>query len=199
MSVGRKIAGSILTWPVGRVQLAMPLSAFTRPRRFQSSPGPWAECNVYLCASLRAVGWVSILTRPVGRVQRSGVSVPVPTLMLFQSSPGPWAECNLSSVLASFNDPRSFNPHPARGPSATLDPMDCTMLACFCFNPHPARGPSATPTSFRVSSISPLFQSSPGPWAECNGTTPYPATCCPPFQSSPGPWAECNAGITQAP
>ena len=42
-----------------------------RERGFQSSPGPWAECNVR-------------------RVLRDDG-----TVWLFQSSPGPWAECNV--------------------------------------------------------------------------------------------------------
>ena len=80
MSVGRKIAGSILTRPVGRVQLTQ--IEVLRALKFQSSPGPWAECNARSVLSAPGVGrvqlvsvsFVSILTRPVGRVQRRSAS-----------------------------------------------------------------------------------------------------------------------------
>ena len=63
--------------------------------RFQSSPGPWAECNAAVALWLAGAGRrVSILTRPVGRVQR----------------PRSRRRRRLR---------RCFNPHPARGPSAT--------------------------------------------------------------------------------
>ena len=63
--------------------------------QFQSSPGPWAECNTLQTACRGGNCFVSILTRPVGRVQPSGCTVMYPP------------------------SGASFNPHPTRGPSAT--------------------------------------------------------------------------------
>ena len=67
----------------------------SQPRKFQSSPGPWAECNV------------------------SSKLVITSSTVQFQSSPGPWAECNTPACGSTSSPPTSFNPHPARGPSAT--------------------------------------------------------------------------------
>ena len=96
--------------------------SLARPTRcgglFQSSPGPWAECN-YEFDHL-----------PDGKT-------------LFQSSPGPWAECNGCRPARPHNTTWGFNPHPARGPSATRSVASPTPSIA-CFNPHPARGPSAT-------------------------------------------------------
>ncbi len=60
---------------------------------------------------------VSILTRPEGRVLQQGPRLSVLEQM-FQSSPGPKAECYRSSAGRSARR-SSFNPHPARRPSAT--------------------------------------------------------------------------------
>ena len=87
--------------------------------QFQSSPGPGAECNVHAVRLDGVPLPVSILTRPGGRVQHLGWSIG-------------------GAVVAG-----SFNPHPARGPSATLWWM-LRRPYYSRFNPHPARGPSAT-------------------------------------------------------
>ncbi len=110
---------SILTRPEGRVLLSRRSSSFCSRNKFQSSPGPKAECYAALGARLALVQVVSILTRPEGRVLRPTTS---------------------SSRLANW----SFNPHPARRPSATPGPRRRRGPAGPCFNPHPARRPSAT-------------------------------------------------------
>ena len=60
------------------------------------------------------------------------------------SSPGPWAECNTRLSLPSGGKGQCFNPHPARGPSATRPGGNDGTTHHTCFNPHPARRPSAT-------------------------------------------------------
>ena len=160
------IGVSILTRPVGRVQLTISPSASTAPTSFNPHParGPsatsWAGTLMDGCSVA-----VSILTRPVGRVQLRKIIAEMVSYNEFQSSPGPWAECNRT---AGPRPRRSccFNPHPARGPSATISSAFPGTPSPAGFNPHPARGPSATmPIAGLPRRL--WFQSSPGPWAEC--------------------------------
>ena len=136
---------------------------------------------------------------------------------MFQSSPGPWAECNVGGHTACDHGAACFNPHPARGPSATwrtpLPRLSISRVSILTrpvgrvqpelarqryvlqsgFNPHPARGPSATNGFSWLARQNCMFQSSPGPWAECNPSSPHAVGLdFGVFQSSPGPWAECN-------
>ena len=183
---------------------------------FQSSPGPWAECNTPSRTTTSA-SWK------------------------FQSSPGPWAECNEPVPVPDAPSSSCFNPHPARGPSATQGhaqqagrqqvsiltrPVgrvqrkagdyasqqlgfqsspgpwaECNVAAIAGavvvggFNPHPARGPSATPgAATPPRSMRTGFN--PHPARGPSATSPCPkinSVSPPKFQSSPGPWAECNA------
>ncbi len=109
--------------------------------KFQSSPGPKAECYGDHGAEADAVVGVSILTRPEGRVLRR----------VHGARPAVDA---------------GFNPHPARRPSATRPPPSRGSHRPG-FNPHPARRPSATRGIPGRCACSRSFQSSPGPKAEC--------------------------------
>ena len=133
---------SILTRPVGRVQPA-------GRTRNGSIPN------------------VSILTRPVGRVQHAAEKIRL-TRDGFQSSPGPVGRVQHAASSSPAQGNACFNPHPARGPSATAlqrrevgvagvsiltrpvgrvqrpSARDTKTRPSWSFNPHPARGPSAT-------------------------------------------------------
>ena len=161
---------SILTRPVGRVQRRRIGLGDWRPE-FQSSPGPWAECNPVDAARPSAQDWE------------------------FQSSPGPWAECN--TMRSHWKAPlrKRFNPHPARGPSATssVGMMNVPVRLVSILTRPVGRVQHRIPP---CSNLSLLFQSSPGPWAECNSSvTEPPCMAFKVFQSSPGPWAECNSAL----
>ncbi len=183
---------SILTRPEGRVLHPRRLRDNMRGNRFQSSPGPKAECY-------------------------GGGDWPLVIASQFQSSPGPKAECYDCPAQSACITTNSFNPHPARRPSATTRRKTSSRTHPRRFNPHPARRPSATQLQFRhklpIEGVSILtrpegrvlplgmndqtrgldvFQSSPGPKAECYNKAqdefPYTSKA---FQSSPGPKAEC--------
>ena len=139
---------------------------------FQSSPGPWAECNNSV--DVRRELLVSQFQSSPGPWAEcnAGCSRTCSPPSLFQSSPGPWAECNMQA-----------SPFPPSAPS---------------FNPHPARGPSATAIPWKRSPTLRKFQSSPGPWAECNVIRVAITAKLAVFQSSPGPWAECNKAVASS-
>ena len=158
---------SILTRPVGRVQLSasVPVRS-TAIAQFQSSPGPWAECNVAAAV---------LLSKPVGFQSSPGpwaecnappveMSIALP---LFQSSPGPWAECNCRSGQSPIECQR-FNPHPARGPSATRVRRNRRLGAIVSILTRPVGRVQHFASCVPASTL--VFQSSPGPWAECNDT-----------------------------
>ncbi len=69
-------------------------------RKFQSSPGPKAECYALVADNRKPGIAVSILTRPEGRVLRSS-PIRSTSHCWFQSSPGPKAECYLTMGRAS--------------------------------------------------------------------------------------------------
>ena len=260
---------SILTRPVGRVQRRTSDRSFRRshcfnphpargpsattpartsspyrPCPFQSSPGPWAECNLHQQPRFRTLDTpFQSSPGPWAECNNKKAAAAAWGPLVFQSSPGPWAECNRVLSNPSTAGWCGFNPHPARGPSATsLPPTSRRRLPCF--NPHPARGPSATfhhrlRTSGGLAHVSiltrPVGRVQPclpdvpalGPLAvsiltrpvgrvQPSATSittlgrltrfnPHPARGPSAtrdrgrnldrhwFQSSPGPWAECNA------
>ena len=139
---------------------------------FQSSPGPKAQCNF----------WVRVCITHLKR---------------FQSSPGPKAQCNNTPPTVISITPRS-NPHQALRPSATCE-LEMAEPERRCSNPHQALRPSATFKNCTHLSTVPLFQSSPGPKAQCNQAAFEIVWANVQFQSSPGPKAQCNLrlGITK--
>ena len=152
---------SILTRPVGRVQPPRRLPTPTLASWFQSSPGPWAECNSACISWPERQGGVSILTRPVGRVQQAEVE-----------ERHEWRRVSILTRPVGRVQHRQ----------ADLKEIRVSILR--------PRGPSAILTRPKVSPT--VFQSSPGPWAECNVDNHPAVAPAPVFQSSPGPWAECN-------
>ena len=231
---------SILTRPVGRVQRRDGPTGCRTDRRFQSSPGPWAECNsrcIEMMSSsfrfqsspgpwaecngallrLRAPRPVSILTRPVGRVQLALHYMASKTLVLFQSSPGPWAECNWRCTTWPARRWCCFNPHPARGPSATYPvcPRNIarTVVSILTRPVGRVQHSLISQTSQVIHLVSILTRpvGRVQHWCTQRGhqrhqhvsilTRPVGRVqlpCCrlslvgSLFQSSPGPWAECN-------
>ncbi len=204
---------SILTRPEGRV-LRETLKDFPQGWiEFQSSPGPKAECYVADDVVVIARDAVSILTRPEGRVLPRQMRL-FATEQEFQSSPGPKAECYARRGRRSRRASGCFNPHPARRPSATggqrvLERHARGVSILTRPEGRVLRARKYLRFAFR------LFQSSPGPKAECylvvvvverivvvvsiltrpEGrvllySRPQP-NAIPMFQSSPGPKAEC--------
>ena len=192
---------------------------------FQSSParGPGATKTPGPAATPKQI--VSILTRPVGRVQRrhpSGLVVVVAVSILTRPVGRVQREAGQARTVAHpvsiLTRPVGRVQPPRRNPGPAVQRP--------CFNPHPARGPGATIMRRRRSgSTKSGFQSSPGPWAGCNAIAryrysqpsasfnPHPARgpgatasvspSEPPkissFQSSPGPWAGCNTVSVASP
>ena len=147
-------------------------------------PDVLAPAIMFQCQCVASHLPVSILTRPVGRVQRACPVPNVQSLGGFNPHPARGPSATPTALPSSSAVGSGFNPHPARGPSATRCrwPRRSPPRG---FNPHPARGPSATCLNTAVSILTRpvgrvhrtqqfaaarMFQSSPGPWAECNGT-----------------------------
>ncbi len=134
---------SILTRPEGRVLRSAHVSA-TRSGVFQSSPGPKAECYRPGEARVGVGVGVSILTRPEGRVLR-----------VVQARP------QAGERVSILTRPEG---RVLRGV------QEAGTLTIRSFNPHPARRPSATTLGGPDVATAHWFQSSPGPKAECYGS-----------------------------
>ncbi len=130
---------------------------------FQSSPGPKAEC--YLA--------IADYADDHGR---------------FQSSPGPKAECYTRRGPRRSPPRGSFNPHPARRPSATqLRRQLPVLLAHVSILTRPEGRVLRISRRVRVpGSTGPaVFQSSPGPKAECYGSLATSGAGCTGFNPHP--------------
>ena len=114
--------------------------------RFQSSPGPWAECN------------------------NRDVEIPQSLLFMFQSSPGPWAECNTRASVTSMTMLPLVEFQSSPGPWAECNGVHLTVRfedPTVSILTRPV-GRVQQPEPLTVVDVDTLFQSSPGPWAECN-------------------------------
>ena len=131
--------------------------------RFQSSPGQKAGCNIPVQPAHARAYRVSILTRPEGRMQhlflqrqvcpgsfqsspgqKAGCNHCLPPFFYapftgFQSSPGQKAGCNCRTCRTSGPPPRSFNPHPARRPDATMMPRTECVSSAWRFQSSPGQ------------------------------------------------------------
>ena len=203
---------SILTRPVGRVQRKACATCIYR-KEFQSSPGPWAECNLphTPMISLPFCFNPHPARGPSATARCSAAST---SSSLFQSSPGPWAECNdvADNPLGGCVDVSILTRPVGRVQLAGSSNFQLNIHVSILTRPvgrvQPVAGGAVVRSTVvsiltrpvgRVQHVGQghrqhphLFQSSPGPWAECN--PPVMSVVMRPcwFQSSPGPWAECN-------
>ena len=138
-------------------------------RRFQSSSGQKAGCNIRAACGIQSNDGVSILIRPEGRMQ-CVARLPEAPSNVFQSSSGQKAGCNVSTVPPSHAFCNCFNPHPARRPDAIFNDVSQNRSPS-CFNPHPARRPDAIADhNLNRVALQVGFQSSSGQKAGCNSS-----------------------------
>ncbi len=111
---------SILARPEGRAQLGRPARRADRAELVSILARPEGRAQpLPRRVDVVEVHEVSILARPEGRAQPCWMGVLSPFRKRFQSSPGPKAERNTPGHRSRLGSTRSFNPRPARRPSAT--------------------------------------------------------------------------------
>ena len=164
--VGSIILVSILIQPEGRMQQGHRRHGYIGLCAFQSSSNPRAGCNDHRSGGFAAATVFQSSSNPRAGCNPwpAGVSR---TPALFQSSSNPRAGCNLGRCPRENGQFVGFNPHPTRGPDATVR-RGRQQDGQAGFNPHPTRGPDATADWRSNCSVSTLFQSSSNPRAGCN-------------------------------